>query len=270
MENLHRILLVVAYDGTAYSGFAQQKNEAVRTIAGVLDETLAGLTGEAVQVTGGSRTDAGVHALCNYAVFDTHSPIPPEKFAPALNPLLPEDIRIRQSREVPETFHPRNVRSEKTYEYHIYNARVPDPLRRNYACFTYFHLDVAKMREGAAILVGEHDFRSFCNPASRAQSTIREITDLTITETALPVPTIMFSKKHVPAEQDLAREIVIRVTGRGFLYNMVRIIAGTLLDVGRGLREPAQVREMLEARNRQAAGPTAPPQGLVLVNYRFL
>lgn len=270
LKERHRIMLVIAYDGTAYSGFALQKNTEVRTIEGVLNEKLSLLTGEPVLVIGASRTDAGVHALCNYVVFDTCSPIPPEKFRNALNPLLPQDIRVRQSRLVAPDFHPRNVRSEKTYEYHIYNARIEDPLRRNYAYFTYFHLDTDRMRRGAACLVGEHDFRSFCNPASSAQTTVREITELTITEQEIPVPVLMFSKKHVPADQDRAREIVIRVTGRGFLYNMVRIIAGTLIDVGRGLREPEQVQQMLDARDRQAAGPTAPPQGLILTNYRLL
>lgn len=265
-----RIMLIVAYDGTNYSGFAMQKDASVPTIEGTLNLALFDLAGEEIRVIGASRTDAGVHALCNYVVFDTKSRIPAEKFAAAVNARLPEDIRIRQSREVDPSFHPRNAKAEKTYEYHIYNARIADPVRERYSYHTYFHLDVEKMQKAAAYLVGEHDFKSFCNVATTAQTSVREVTQITITEEKIPIPRIMYSKKNQPAEQDEAREIVIRVSGKGFLYNMVRIIAGTLMEVGRGLRTPEQVQDMLDAKDRQAAGPTAPANGLILTDYRLL
>ena len=268
--NMKRILIVVAYDGTEYSGFAAQKDPSVRTIEGELNRAAGELSGEEIHVIGASRTDAGVHALCNWAVFDTDSPIPPVKFSAALNTKLPDDIRVRQSKEVDREFHPRAVRSVKTYEYHIYNARIADPLKARYSDYTYFRLDLDKMRRAAACLVGEHDFASFANPSSSSQTTVREILSIEIEETPCPVPDIMLSRAHTIGQADEARDIVIRVTGRGFLYNMVRIIAGTLLRVGRGLTDPDDMPKILEARDRQAAGDTAPACGLWLVNYRIL
>lgn len=263
-------MLVVAYDGTEYSGFAAQKDPSIRTIEGELNRALSELTGENILAAGASRTDAGVHALCNYAVFDTNSPIPPVKFAPAVNTRLPEDIRVRKSVEVDSDFHPRTQRSEKTYEYRIYNARIPDPLKRRYAYCTYFHLDIGKMRQAAEWLVGEHDFASFSNPARDTKNTVREITGIEIEERPCPVPQLMLSRRHTVSEADEARDIVIRVRGRGFLYNMVRIIAGTLIRVGRGMTQPEDISAILEARDRQAAGDTAPARGLWLVDYRLL
>lgn len=282
-----RVLLVVAYDGTGYSGFAAQKNPEIRTIEGELNRALSELTGTGVLVTGASRTDAGVHALCNYAVFDTDSPIPPEKFAAAVNSRLPDDIRVRRSCEVDPDFHPRNWNTEKTYEYRIYCAQIPDPLRSRYFCWTYAELDVEKMRRAAAYLVGEHDFASFANPAGSTLTTVREITSIEIEEHPCAVPDIMEEMEDglpgqenaLPCEGEKAlyqkaktadREIILRVSGRGFLYNMVRIIAGTLIRVGRGMTDPDSMPEILERRNRQAAGDTAPACGLCLVNYRIL
>lgn len=242
MQERKRVCLRVAYDGTAYCGWQVQKNG--KTIEGELNRALSELTGEEIQVIGASRTDAGVHGLCNVAVFDTRSRIPGEKFSYALNQRLPEDIRVRASKEVPEDFHPRHCRSRKTYEYHIYNAVFPNPLRRLYSCFTYVPLEEERMSRAAAYLVGEHDFASFCSAGSQAETTVRTIYSL-----------------------DVARdgeEIVIRVTGNGFLYNMVRIIAGTLMEAGSGRMEPEEIPEILEARDRAAAGPTAPACGLVL------
>ncbi len=267
---MKRILLVIAYDGTNYSGWAYQKDQTIPTIEGAVEKALQKLTGESIIVIGASRTDSGVHALCNYCVFDTDSSIPPEKFAPAMNAKLPEDIRIRKSFEVPMDFHPRSAVTEKTYEYKIYVSRIEDPTKTRYAHYTWFRMDVDKMREAAAILVGEHDFKSFANVATTALTTVREITDIQVESEEVSIPSIMCSPRGGVAEQDKAFMITIRVSGKGFLYNMVRIIAGTLMEVGRGLRTPEQVREMLEAKDRQASGPTAPACGLTLVNYRFL
>ena len=148
MGKKKRICLTVAYDGTAYCGFQVQKNG--RTIEGELNRALKELTGEEIRVTGASRTDAGVHGLCNRAVFDTASRIPGEKFSYALNQRLPEDIRVQKSEEVAEDFHPRHCTSRKTYEYHIWNAAFSNPVKRLYTHFTYVPLDVEKMRQAAA------------------------------------------------------------------------------------------------------------------------
>ncbi len=244
---MKRVKLVVAYDGTAYHGWQLQPN--ALTIEGELNKALNALLGEEIQVTGASRTDAGVHALCNIAVFDTESPIPAEKISYALNQRLPEDIRIQSSEQTDADFHPRHCRSRKTYEYRILNARFPLPTRRLYSYFTYIPLDIQKMRQGADFLKGEHDFASFCSPASAVESTVRTIYELNV--------------------EKVQEEIILRVCGSGFLYNMVRIIAGTLIEAGRGRIEPEQVRRILEAKDRRMAGPTAPACGLTLVKYEF-
>ncbi|GFI18012.1 tRNA pseudouridine synthase A [Lachnospiraceae bacterium] len=240
--------MTVAYDGTAYHGWQIQPG--VPTIEGELNRALSGLLQEDIQVIGASRTDSGVHALCNVAVFDTDARIPGEKISYALNQRLPEDIRIQKSEETAQDFHPRHCKSRKTYEYRILNRQFPLPTRRLYAYFTYVPLDLEKMRQAAAPLVGEHDFKSFCSPSAAVESTIRTIYDLTVEK-----------------ERD---EIIIRVCGGGFLYNMVRIIAGTLMEAGRGNMQPEQVKEILAAKDRRAAGPTAPACGLTLVEYKFL
>ena len=243
-----RILIRIAYDGTAYSGFQAQPS-GVKTVCGTIEEALSALTGEKTELTGGSRTDAGVHALDNVAVFDTVSRIPAEKFCLALNRYLPEDIRICSSVQVPGTFHPRKTACNKTYEYRFLSAPVPRPLRRLYTSYTRFPLDTEAMGRAAAYLQGTHDFTSFASIYMQASSPVRTITDVSVRREG--------------------EEIVIRVAGTGFLYNMVRIIAGTLLEVGRGRIRPEQMQEILDARDRRMAGQTAPAGGLTLVRYEF-
>ena len=245
---MKRVKLVVAYDGTAYHGWQIQPG--AKTIEGELNRTLSELLQEEIQVIGASRTDSGVHALCNVAVFDTDTRIPAEKLSYALNQRLPEDIRIQSSCEVEADFHPRHCDSRKTYEYRILNREFPLPTRRLYSYFTYVPLDVSRMEKAASYLIGEHDFKSFCATAAVVESTVRTLYEASVIR-----------------EKD---EIVIRVCGNGFLYNMVRIIAGTLMEVGRGNLEPERMKEILEAKDRAAAGPTAPACGLTLVNYEFL
>ena len=245
---MKRVMLTVAYDGTNYHGWQIQPNG--ETIEGILNRCLSVLLGEEIAVIGASRTDSGVHAMGNIAVFDTESPIPAEKMSYALNQRLPEDIRIQKAEEVAPDFHPRHCASRKTYEYRIYNAPFPMPVRRLYSYFTYVPLDIERMRQGAAYLVGEHDFKSFCSVQAQVESTVRQIDAVEVLQEN--------------------QEIVIRVSGRGFLYNMVRIIAGTLMEVGRGHIEPEKVDEILRAKDRQAAGPTAPACGLTLIKYEFL
>jgi len=244
---MKRVMLTVAYDGTAYHGWQVQQNGV--TIEGELNRVIHELTGEDIQVIGASRTDAGVHGLCNVAVFDTNSSIPGEKFSYALNQRLPDDIKVVASCEVEDDFHPRHVPSKKTYEYKIYNAKFPDPTKRLYSHFTYVPLDVERMQKAASYLVGEHDFKSFCSPAAVVETTVRTL-----------------YKAEVTQDEEYIR---IRVQGNGFLYNMVRIIAGTLIEVGSGKLEPEAIVEILEAKDRNAAGPTAPAKGLMLINYEF-
>ena len=199
---MKRIMLVVAYDGTAYHGWQRQPNG--ETIEGVLNRCLSELLREEIEVIGASRTDSGVHALCNVAVF----------------------------------------------EYRIYNAAFPMPTERLYAHFSYVSYDVERMREAAAYFVGTHDFKSFCSVDTHVENTVRMI-------------------EHMEVDKK-GSLIVIRVTGRGFLYNMVRIMAGTLMEVGRGNLEPQDIERILEAKDRSAAGPTAPACGLTLTAYEFI
>lgn len=254
---MKRIRLIVAYDGTGYCGWQIQPNGI--TVEEVINRGLSRLLGEQIRIIGASRTDSGVHALGNVAVFDTNTRIPPKRISYALNQHLPEDIVIVRSEEVPADWHPRYCSSVKTYEYHIFNAGVPDPTRRRNTAFVSYPLQVEDMRRGAEFLKGTHDFVSFCNIKTSVEDTVRTIYDLEILVQGLPGG----------GDWEKGREITIRIRGNGFLYNMVRIIAGTLLRVGRGYYTPEQVKEILEAKSRQAAGVTAPPQGLLLVGIEY-
>lgn len=245
---MKRVRLIVAYDGTNYHGWQVQDNGI--TIESELNRCLTNLLGEEIQVIGASRTDAGVHALGNVAVFDTENRMPAEKISYALNQRLPEDIRIQKSEEVPPDWHPRYCDSRKTYEYRIYRGEFPMPVKRLYSHFTYRPLDVGKMCQAAEFLVGEHDFKSFCQTGAQVESTVRTLYSLEV--------------------EEQGADLVIRVCGNGFLYNMVRILAGTLMEVGQGKRTPQSMTEVLAAKNRSAAGPTAPACGLTLVKYEFL
>ena len=175
-----RVRLIVAYDGTNYHGWQIQNNGI--TIESELNKHLSNLLGEEIEVIGASRTDSGVHALGNVAVFDTVNRIPAEKISYALNQRLPEDIRIQKSEEVPGDWHPRHCESKKTYEYRIYRAEFPMPVKRLYSYFTYRSLDVTPMQEAAKYLVGEHDFKSFCQTGAQVESTVRTIYSLEVEE----------------------------------------------------------------------------------------
>ena len=244
---MKRVKLTVAYDGTNYCGWQVQPNGI--TVQEILNQCLSEFTGEKIETIGASRTDAGVHALGNVAVFDTEMRMPGDKFSFALNQRLPEDIRIQKSEEVDADFHPRYVKSQKTYEYRILNCRFPIPTERFYSHFTYIPLDVDKMKEAASYLIGEHDFKSFCGTGAQVKTTVRTV-------------------KEIQIEKSGDR-ITIRITGEGFLYNMVRIIAGTLMDIGGGLYPPEKMKEILEAKDRKKAGPTAPARGLTLMKIQY-
>ena len=240
-------MLIVAYDGTEYHGWQVQPN--ARTIEGELNRCLSELLQEDIQVIGASRTDAGVHAKGNIAVFDTDARMPAEKISYALNQRLPKDIVIQKSCQVDADFHPRHCDTRKTYSYHIYRGEFPMPLRTRYSYFTYVPLDVTKMREAAALFLGEHDFKSFCSANTQVESTVRTIEFLDVTEDD--------------------QELVITIRGNGFLYNMVRIIAGTLVDVGRGFLAVEDIPNILKACNRERAGQTLPACGLMLEKYEL-
>ena len=316
-----RILLRVAYDGTNYHGWQLQPNAA--TIEGELNRALCALTGEEIVVTGASRTDAGVHALGNVAVFDTTSRIPAEKFSYALNQRLPEDIVIQSSKQVADDFHPRHCDCRKTYEYDILNRTFPLPAYRNTAYFLYGTLNIEAMRRACQAFLGEHDFASFCAAGAQVQTTVRKIYSLEVecrplTEAGTPVPPASGeavnaadgkhgeqvqqaqsasgemlnaaageSGEQVQQAQPASGEtaipaaggtnagsadqlLTIRVKGNGFLYNMVRIIAGTLVEVGRGHIKPEEVAGIIAAKDRAKAGPTAPARGLRLVEIEYL
>ena len=261
---MKRVMLTVAYDGTNYHGWQIQPNG--ETIEGILNRCLSELLGENIEVTGASRTDSGVHAMGNIAVFDTTSPIPAEKVSYALNRYLPEDIRIQKSEEVSPAFHPRHCDSRKTYEYRIYCAPFPMPVKRLYSHFTYVPMDIDLMSQAAAYLVGEHDFKSFCSTEAQVETTVRQIDSVEVREVRSEVN----ERSSGGYIDQIGKEIVIRVSGRGFLYNMVRIIAGTLMEVGRGYIAPQEMEKIIAARDRQTAGPTAPACGLTLIKIEYL
>ena len=265
---MRRILLTVAYDGTEYHGWQLQDNGP--TIEGELNRAIEELTGSVTEVIGASRTDAGVHGKGNRAVFDTESTIPAERFAAAINTFLPPDIRVMNSREVDSDWHPRKVKTIKTYEYRIDRGIIPDPLRVRYTWNVWGELDVDSMRRAAAYLIGEHDFTSFCAAASQVEDKTREIISIDIEEIPAAYGGGMNDSADMTAgavnENRPAGELLIRVKGYGFLYNMVRIIAGTLIAVGQGKITPDDVKVILEARDRTRASETAPAKGLTLIS----
>ena len=237
-----RVMLTVSYDGTNYCGSQVQENGI--TIEEVLNRELSRFFDQNIKVSGASRTDSGVHAIGAVFVFDVETKMPAEKISYALNVSLPDDIVVIHSKEVSSDFHPRFQKTSKTYEYFILNSVFPNPLLRNYTYHYRKFLDDKKMNEAAKFLIGEHDFTSFAAIGSQTNTFVREIFDA-----------------GVRRDGDL---IVFYITGAGFLYNMVRIIVGTLVEVGNGKRKPSEMKEILEKKDRSAAGPTAPAQGLVL------
>ncbi len=281
---MRRIMLRVAYDGTDYCGWQSQPNGTA--VEAVINRELSALLKEPVSVIGASRTDSGVHALGNVCVFDTESRIPGEKFSHALNARLPKDIVVRQSCEAAADFHPRRCTCRKTYEYRIYNSVFPNPLLSRYSHFLYRELDAEAMRRAAGYLVGEHDFKSFCSVNTQVKDTMRTIHSIEISEQAAGGMSLCCAAPVLPPEPGrndgtrssampvsgqpgAGRLITIRVSGGGFLYNMVRIISGTLIEAGLHWREPETMPQILAACDRAAAGPTAPACGLTLVEICY-
>ena len=244
---MKRILLTVEYDGTNYAGWQRQINGLA--VQQVLEEALQKATGERIVITGASRTDAGVHALGQAVHFDTESRIPPEKYPFVLNTMLPRDVRVHSGREVPGDFHARFMTSGKRYTYRIINSRHASALRRNTHVHVPVPLDIPLMRQAAPELLGKHDFAAYQASGGTAKTTIRTIRSIDLTK--------------------MGDEIILTVEGDAFLYNMVRIIAGTLIEIGQGRRSIHAFSEAIETLDRLSLGVTAPPHGLELTRVYY-
>lgn len=250
---MHRIFLEIAYDGSDFRGY--QFQEGYRTVEGELGLALHSLLGSAVDLIGASRTDSGVHARGNVVCFDTESSIPGERFQYALRQYLPADLAVISSKEVPLPFHPRYDAHEKCYRYLVDRRKMPYPDRARYCVPCSFPLQLSEMRRAAALLTGTHDFRSFVNPDSqvlmRGGDSVRTIREIRI------------------EERDAGEELALYFRGDGFLYHQIRIMTGTLLEVGRGRYQASDMELMLRARDRRKAGPTAAAKGLCLMKIYY-
>ena len=247
-EGKRRVLLTVSYDGTAYAGWQRQQN--ALAVQQVLEEALRKLTGEAtLTVTGSSRTDAGVHALGQRVHFDTASRIPPDKFPFALNTCLPADIRVLDGRYVPAEFHARFDAAGKRYTYRIHNAPHASALYRHLCAHVPVPLQMEPMERSLQTLLGTHDFSAFQAAGGTAKTTVRTIEQVELTRQG--------------------DDLTLTIQGNAFLYNMVRIIAGTLIQVGNGQYPPERVKKILDACDRSVSGPTAPAHGLTLMGIEF-
>ena len=235
--------MVLEYDGSRYDGWQKQGNTE-QTIQGKLEHVLERMLGQAVEVHGSGRTDAGVHALAQVANFHGNTGMRPEEIREYLNQYLPEDIRIKNVEYVAERFHSRLHAQEKTYLYQIEMGKKKQVFERKYIYGLFKELDIDAMERAATFLIGEHDFKSFCANKKMKKSTVRVI-------------------KQIEFKQQGSR-LLIRFTGNGFLYNMVRILTGTLIEVGLGQRKAEEMKEILNSKDRNEAGFTAPPEGLFL------
>ena len=242
------IRLTVAYDGTNYHGFQRQRPP-VTAVQNVLEAKLETVFGDSVELAASGRTDAGVHAYGQVVNFFTDGKIPVERVPLAVNSLLPDDIVVLEAAEAGEDFSARHSARSKTYVYRIQRGRLPNPFTRNYAWHVGFPLDVKAMGEALASLRGTHDFTSFRASGGAPMSPVRTMYRAEL------------------AERGDMLEVVLH--GNGFLYHMVRNIVGTLVNVGQGRLSPAGFREILEARDRRKASPTAPPQGLYLYSVEY-
>lgn len=244
---MRNILIEMSYDGTNYHGFQTQKNGI--TIQETVEKAIEKLTGEKTTIYGCGRTDAGVHAMKYYFNFKTDSTVPADKFPLALRPLLPDDIILKNGIEVSDEFHARYMISEKTYMYRILNSNNPDPFLKNYAFFYPIKLDIEKMKDATSEITGTRDFKSFMASGGQVKSTIRTVKDL-----------------HIEKKGDI---IEIYVTADGFLYNMVRIITGTLISVGNGKITKDDIKNAIINKKREKLGVTVPPNGLFMFDIKY-
>lgn len=239
---MRNIKIEIEYDGTNYCGWQIQQNGI--TVQEEITKALKKLTGKDITVHGSGRTDAGVHAKGQVASFILENNIPTDRLSLALNGKLPKDIVITDAVEVPMDFHAQHSAIAKRYMYHIYESRYRSALLRNYSYHVYYKLNHEKMREAAKMLIGTHDFRAFMTSGSSVQDTVRTICELDIINEG--------------------KSLYIYIKGDGFLYNMVRIIIGTLIEIGAGKMQISQIEKLFETKERTVAGHTAPPQGLFL------
>ncbi|MBR1853870.1 MAG: tRNA pseudouridine(38-40) synthase TruA [Lachnospiraceae bacterium] len=245
---MRNIKLMVQYEGTRYQGWQRQQSTE-NTIQGKLEMLLSRMCGEPVEIQGSGRTDAGVHALGQVANFHTNSDLSVEEMRRYINTYLPEDIAVTRVEEAAPRFHSRLNATGKCYVYRVVNSEIPDVFWRRYAFMVPEQLDLEAMRQAARYLCGEHDFKSFTSAKKGKKSTVRRIDEIRITK-----------------ENDL---ITFSFVGNGFLHHMVRILMGTLLEVGRGERSPESIPMLIEMQNREAAGPLVPAKGLTLIEIYF-
>lgn len=242
-----RIKIVLSYDGTGFCGWQRQTNGV--SVQQTVENAVFDLTGEKVTVTASGRTDAGVHAAGQVAHFDTNANIPPEKFCKALNTFLPSGIKVLSSEKAADNFNARKDAKRKTYEYSLYLSDTEQPLKERYATRVYGDIDIEKMRAAARLLEGEHDFKAFSATGGSVKTTIRTVYGITVEKSG--------------------EDIKIRVTGSGFLYNMVRIIAGALIKAGKGELSESDIIKALETGERNLLGETLPAKGLCLLNAEY-
>lgn len=244
---MRNIALIVSYDGTAYRGFQTQPGGG--TVQDELERAIRSLTGEENRIEGSGRTDAGVHALGQVVSFRTASPIPIVKWALALNGRLPGDIIVRSAHEMPEDFHARYSAVRKTYRYSLSTGKYPNIFTARFRHHHYRPLDVDAMREGIRFFIGEHDYTAFSSAGAPRKSNVRTI--------------------YAAWLEHEGEDLHLHWTGSGFLYNMVRIMAGTLIEVGEGKKAPGHIPAILQRKDRNMAGPTAPAQGLALWQVEY-
>ncbi len=243
------IRLTLEYDGTNFSGWQKQTGTGLRTVQGVLEKALEKLTGERIATCGAGRTDAGVHALGQVVSFGTEASIPVARFPAALNGVLPPDVVVKESEEVDASFHARYSAIAKQYRYLIWNGRLPSALWRNYSYHVPQPLDEKAMQDGACYFEGSHDFVAFSATGSSVKSTVRNLLSFQVSR--------------------CGDWVIMTVTAEGFLYKMVRLMAGTLVAVGLGRCAPAKVGEILAAKEKGRGGPALPPQGLCLMRIYY-
>lgn len=244
---MQKIKLIVSYDGTRYHGW--QRQDDVISIQEELEKACKQLFKQDIEIQGAGRTDAGVHALGQCATFMVDTAVPMKRVPLVLNRILPPDIVVTSAQVVSDKFHVRHSAKNKTYKYQIMNADYPTPQLRNYADFVHIPLDVEAMNQGAQYFVGHHDFVAFCASRNTKKTTTRTIQYATVTRNE--------------------QMVTFEVCGNGFLYNMVRIMVGTLIEVGIGKIEPADVRRIMLSKNRQNAGKTVPACGLTMCRVEY-
>ncbi len=243
-----KIKLTVTYDGTEFHGWQKQTDKV--SVQQTIEECLEKLIGEKVKVIGSGRTDAGVHALGQVAHFETKKgSVPPENYAKALNTVLPNGVKIIKSEEAEKDFDASRSAKKKTYRFSLYKSDTVLPLKERYFVMMRKDTDVEKMKECAKLFIGEHDFKAFCASGSSVKTTVRTVYKLDV--------------------EEKGDDVFVYVTGNGFLYNMVRIIVGTLIECGQGRIDLKTVKEMLENGKRNLGGRTLPPQGLCLMSVEY-